>query len=144
MESIENENLLTEVTKEDINNGIEDEFGVVYSADGKRLLKCKSEKLMSYVIKEGTQVICNSAFDDCVSLQQITIPDSVTSIGDFAFECCDSLRQINIPDSVTYISDEAFAWCESLQQIIISKGTTEKFKKMLDVDFWNKLIENQQ
>lgn len=143
MESIENETLSTKVTEEDIKNGIEDEFGVVYSADGKRLLKCKSEELMSYVIKEGTQVICNSAFDD-VSLQQITIPDSVTSIGDWAFECCDSLRQINIPDSVTYISEVAFAWCESLQQILIPEGTTEKFKNLLDVDLWRKLIENQQ
>ena len=143
MEGIENENLSTKVTEEDIKNGIEDEFGVVYSKDGKRLLKCNNEELDSYVIKEGTQVICNSAFDD-VSLQQITISDSVTSIGDFAFECCDSLRQITIPDSVTYISDVAFAWCESLQQIIIPEGTTEKFKKLLDVDLWRKLIENQQ
>ena len=43
---------------------------------------------------------------------------------------------------VISIEKDAFRDCESLQQIIISQGTTEKFKRMLDKDLWNKLTEN--
>ena len=46
-------------------------------------------------------------------------------------------------DSVSYIGNNAFD-NSSLQKIIVPEGTTEKFKKMLDEDLWDKLIENQQ
>ncbi len=55
------EELSTEVTWDEIDNGVEDEFGVVYSRDRKRLLK-GNPKLKSYVVKKGTRVICDGAF----------------------------------------------------------------------------------
>ena len=42
------------------------------------------------------------------SLTEITIPDSVTSIGDCSFWGCTSLTEITLPDSVTYIGYKAF------------------------------------
>ena len=144
------EELSTKVTKEDIENGVKDEFGVVYSRDGKRLLKCKNEELKTYVVKNGTKVICDKAFysgsrmffssflqqitipnsvmsigrQAFGSLQQITIPNSVTSIGDGAFIACSSLQQITIPNSVMYIAESAFEKCSSLQQIAIPNSVT--------------------
>ena len=112
MESIEDENLSTEVTEEDINNGIEDEFGVVYSEDGKRLLKCKYG-LGKYDIKNGTEIICDKAF--CSSGyfgQQITIPNSVTCIGNLAFADCEYLQEITIPKSVIKIGCNPFVGCQ--------------------------------
>lgn len=50
-------------------------------------------------------------FSYCNSLQSITIPNSVTSIGDEAFRCCESLQSVTIPNSVTKIGDEAFYYC---------------------------------
>ena len=35
------DDLTTKVTEEDLNHGLNDKFGVVYSRDGKRLLKCE-------------------------------------------------------------------------------------------------------
>ncbi len=49
-----------------------------------------------------------SAFDDCTSLTSVTIPNSVTSIGDYAFNGCFSLTNVTIPNSVTSIGDGAF------------------------------------
>jgi len=84
------ENFSTEVTEEDLENGVADEF-VVYSRDGKRLLECKNRELETYTIKEGTKVVCDDAFLVCESLQSLTLPDSVTSIGGDTFMVCESL-----------------------------------------------------
>ena len=53
-------------------------------------------------------------FSGCSSLTRITIPDSVTSIGNYAFYSCRSLTSITIPDGVTSIGDYAFSSCDSL------------------------------
>ena len=52
----------------------------------------------------------------------ITIPKSITSIGDSAFSGCSSLQSIDIPNSVTTIGNGAFSDCSSLQSINITKG----------------------
>lgn len=120
----EEEVLSTEVTEEDIKNGIQDEFDVTYSKDGKRLLKARAVLSGHYMIKEGTKVICDRAFFRCESLTSIIIPDSVTSIGNSAFYGCVSLTCINIPDGVTSIGDWAFNQCESLTSINIPNCVT--------------------
>ena len=53
----------------------------------------------------------NSAFEDCISLTLITIPNSVTSIGDYAFYNCSGLTSVTIPNSVTSIGSGAFEYC---------------------------------
>ena len=40
----------------------------------------------------------------------VTIPDTVTKIGDYAFSNCSKLTRITIPDSVTSIGDYASPW----------------------------------
>ena len=145
----------TEATEEDLKDAIKDEYGVKYSRDGKKLLKASSSlREKEYVVREGTEVICdralqstgvsfydvssfqsvtipnsvksigNNAFYLCSSLQSITIPNSVTSIGDGAFSLCTSLQSITIPNSVTSIGDEAFYCCKSLQSITIPNSVT--------------------
>ena len=153
----------TKVTEEDMANGIKDEYGVLYSPDGKRLLKGNYD-IAYYAIKEGTEVICNCAFGWCISLQSIVIPnsvtrignqafcyckslqsivipDSVTKIGDCAFMFCSSLQSIVIPDSVTEIGNSAFCDCKSLQSIVIPKGTKEHFEDLLDEEYHELLKE---
>ena len=98
----------TEVTKEDLENAVEDEFGVKYSKDWKKLLDAPHGLKGEYSIRKGVKVIGNSAFWLCSSLTNINIPNSVTTIGESAFGGCESLTNINIPNSVTTIGDEAF------------------------------------
>ena len=114
----------TEVTKEDLENAVEDEFGVKYSKDWKRLLKAPESLSGKYSIRKGVKVIGNWAFVECKSLININIPNSVTTIGASAFWGCDSLVNINIPNSVTTIGDSAFAFCDSLTSINIPNSVT--------------------
>ena len=114
----------TEVTEEDLENAVEDEFGVKYSKDWKRLLKAPSGLKGEYSIRKGVKVIGNRTFERCDSLTSINIPNSVTNIGDEAFYGCKSLTSINIPNSVTNIGDSAFVRCSSLTSINIPNSVT--------------------
>ena len=120
----EEEVLSTEVTLEELWDSVEDEFGVIYSKDEKRLLETPRNLFGHYMIREGTKVICDRAFSWCESLTSINIPDSVTSIGNEAFSWCESLTSINIPDSVTNIGNKAFSTCKSLTSINIPHRVT--------------------
>ena len=60
----------------------------------------------------------------CSSLTSITIPNSVTSIGDFAFYLCSSLTSVTIPNSVTSIKDNTFSGCSSLTSVTIPNSVT--------------------
>ena len=109
----------TEVTKEDLENAVEDEFGVKYNKDWKRLLKAPSELKGKYSIRKCVKVIGDYAFYWCRNLNSIDIPNSVTTIGDSAFGACSSLTSINIPNSVKIIGDRAFWGCNFLTCITI-------------------------
>ena len=114
----------TEVTKEDLKNAVEDEFGVKYSKDWKRLLKAPSRLKGEYSIRKGVKVIGDRAFYACKSLISINIPNSVTYIGNHAFRGCKTLTSINIPNSVTNIGEGAFSGCKSLTCIYIPDSVT--------------------
>lgn len=55
--------------------------------------------------------IQDGAFNSCKILSHITIPNSVTSIGNYAFTRCTGLTSITIPNSVTSIGGGAFYGC---------------------------------
>lgn len=84
---IEKESLSTTITDEEYDEAVEDENGVSYTKDWKKLIRAP-EQLTSYTIKEGTKVIGDRAFSWCESLESIYIPNSVTSIGEEAFYKC--------------------------------------------------------
>ena len=114
----------TEVTEEDLKNAVEDEYGVKYSKDWKRLLRAPEDLDGVYSIRKGVKVIAKNAFLHCLYLDNINIPNSVISIGSNAFKGCWSLKSINIPESVTCIEDYAFAYCNSLKSINMPESVT--------------------
>ena len=64
------------------------------------------------------------AFYGCTNLTSVTIPSSVTDIGDSAFSGCYCLTSITIPDSVTSIGNYAFSSCRGLMSLTIPDGVT--------------------
>ena len=110
--------LSTKVTDEDLAEGVEDEYGVLYSKDGKRLLKGNSI-LTEYTVRKGTRVICDRAFLGCTSLSSLTLPSSLQSIGGGAFDGCNSLISLTLPSSLQSIGNYAFYDCKSLTSLTL-------------------------
>lgn len=101
------------------------------------------EKVTSIVVQEGiTSLVCgdivennttvktvslpstlttlgDSVFAGFAGIEQIEIPSTVTSIGGRAFNGCSSLSSVNIPDDITIIYDYTFNDCASLTQLTL-------------------------
>ena len=80
--------------------------------------------LTSITIPNSVTSIGDYAFDDCTGLTNITIPNRVTSISQGAFRGCTGLTSVTIPDSVTSIGYTAFWGCRSLTSVTIGNGVT--------------------
>ena len=78
---------------------------------------------LKYVTVTGGNILY-SAFRGCKTLTRVTIPDSVTSIGDCAFQDCSGLTSITIPDSVTSIGKWTFSHCDGLTSVTIPDSLT--------------------
>ena len=78
----------------------------------------------SVTIPDSVTSIGDFAFGYCTNLTSITIPDSVTSIGDIALYSCTNLTSVNIPDSVTSIGVSAFSFCTNLTSVNIGNSVT--------------------
>ena len=104
--------------------------------------------------------ICDNAFDGWIGMEEITFPESVTTIGNFAFmDCknltsagvfwvmdsqlcrigngafygCESLSEISIPASVTAIGYSAFYGCDNLNTVMFA-GTIEQWLNLTNYD----------
>ena len=77
------------------------------------------ENLKTLDLKNATlQTIEASAFAGHTNLHKVTLPETVTSIGDKAFYDCSRLEEINIPSTVTVIGNSVFAKCTSLSSTL--------------------------
>lgn len=64
------------------------------------------------------------AFQNCTSLIEISLPDTITTIPNNAFNNCYNLTSIAMPNSITTIENNAFSGCYSLKTITISSSIT--------------------
>ena len=69
-------------------------------------------------------VIGDHAFEQCSTLTEVIIPNSITYIGDYAFHFCIYLTEVVIPNSITTINDYTFAYCVSLTSVVIPDSIT--------------------
>lgn len=92
-----------------------DEQGVLYSEDGKILLKYNLD-LPNYEIPEGVDTISEKAFQGS-KINHITLPKSMRVIGEKAFAECHSLESITFNKGLKFIFDKAFEDCDKLKSI---------------------------
>ena len=65
-----------------------------------------------------------AAFNQCYSLLEISLPDSVTEIGRGAFCDCSNLQKVCNLGSITSINGSSFSWCRRLKSITIPASVT--------------------
>lgn len=117
-----------------------DEYGARYSSDRKQLINAKDVNVEEYSIKEGTEIICDKAFDcqsyivhdllwgdelktpNCINIKRINIPNSVISIGKLAFRLT-RIETIELPDSIREIGQEAFREA-AIKYLTFPRGVT--------------------
>lgn len=131
------EKMLSEVTDDVWKNSIVDEYGVRYSNDGTLLLSGSDLLVDNYSIRQGTKMICLSAFDFNQKIKFLNIPDSVEYIADSAFSACMNLVGVSCPKSLSYIGVGVFDSCDSLrlisninENVIIREGAFHGCKNM--------------
>ena len=85
---------------------------------------CECTGLTAVTIPNSVTSIGEGAFRDCTGLTSVTLPNSVTSIGGYAFSGCFGLTSVTIPNSITSIDNGTFCRCTGLTSLTIPNSVT--------------------
>lgn len=91
---------------------------IIETSTNTLILGCMGTTIPATIMKIG-----DSSFSS-THITSISIPNSVTSIGDYAFSSCEYLSLITFPNSVTHIGDNAFSYCNQLKSITFPNSIT--------------------
>jgi len=100
-------------------------FGYIFGASSYDNNNSYVPTSLKTVVITGGTFIASSAFYGCSGLTNITIPSSVTSIGDYAFWQCSGLKTVTFAEGskLTSIGERAFYECTSLKTVTFAEGS---------------------
>lgn len=83
-----------------------------------------SDKVIEVTIPDTVTVIGDLAFANCANLTKVTLPKNLVKLGDSAFSGCRSLSGIVLPDTLESIGGGCFSYCLNVEELIIPKSVT--------------------
>lgn len=83
---------------------------------------CFSGCLKLSQVSLSSSTISSEAFRNCSALQQISLPENLTTIGDRAFEGCTNLMEFSIPPEVISIEPTILWDCPNISKLTIGKS----------------------
>lgn len=98
--------------------------GVLFSKDGKTLVRFPTGRSGSYAVPDGVVVIGEEAFERARKLSAVTLSDSVTTLNKCAFNMCYALPSMDLNNVVT-IGEKAFYQCHELFTSVIMGKSVE-------------------
>lgn len=99
--------------------------------------ECRTLTTIHFADSGRTHFIMARAFQGCVGLDSVAIPNTVHTIGEYAFANCDGLTSIVIPSSVTNIGNYAFQNCDGLASVTIHDvPTPASTDYTLNIGYW--------
>ena len=78
--------------------------------------------LSKVTLGDGVESIGVSAFENCLTLQEIVFNNTLKTISDYAFKRCYDLTEINLPASLLTIGNNTFQKCEKLTHVYFNNG----------------------
>ena len=81
-----------------------------------------NKTLESLTLPGSLSKIGEYAFYRCANLKNVTLSEGIVTIGGCAFQDCVALEEVKIPESVREIGSGAFGGCSSLKSIVIPEG----------------------
>ena len=97
--------------------------GVLFSADKEHLICFPAgKKTTDYTVPDTVFHLYPGAFCGNVNLKTVTLPESVTAIGEDAFYCCTALEKVTITSTEAEISYYAFAKCPKLATVLLPES----------------------
>jgi len=115
---------LTAINVDAANTVYSSQDGILYNKAKTNILIVPLKIIGAITIPDSVTSIGDWAFVGCTSLTNVTIGNSVTSIGEYAFYECTSLSSVIIGNSVTSIGVSAFYKCTSLSSVTIGNSVT--------------------
>ena len=85
----------------------------------------KNENVISITIPSTVTAVGNWCFAELPNLKKITIPSSVKEFGEELFKYCTSLEEFTVPAKMTVIPSEMFRGCTSLSKVTLHSKVTE-------------------
>lgn len=98
--------------------------GFIYNKNKTSLVRAPQGFSGSYSVLPGTQTIERRACFECAGITSLSIPSSVTSIGQYACDGLYGLQTLTLSNGLSYIGPSAFSLCSKLQTLTIPATVT--------------------
>lgn len=65
----------------------------------------------------GMESVGDCAFQNCTSLKEVELPETLVYLGVYSFRGCTALRDVKLPEGICIICAKAFHNCSALEKV---------------------------